>query len=56
MMQSGRMASLVARKAQLDVELQRETSAIYPNQNRLSILKRQKLMIKDQLQHMARSQ
>lgn len=49
-MQSGRLAYLMARKAQLDVEVDKETSAINPNQFRLHELKRRKLQIKEEIQ------
>lgn len=54
-MQSGRIASLVARKAQLDTEVQREAFSVNPNQTKLLALKRQKLQLKDQLQRIEKS-
>lgn len=46
---SGRTASLMARKAQIDVELQSEMMTRSPDQLRLSTLKRRKLMVKEEL-------
>ena len=55
-MQSGRIASLVARKAQLDTEVRREASSVNPDQTKLLALKRQKLQLKDQLYRLQQSQ
>lgn len=53
MVQSGRLAYLMARKAQLDAEVQRETTATTPDQLRLSALKRKKLLVKDEIRRVA---
>lgn len=49
MVLNGRVASLMARKAQLEAELQQETSRRYPDQIRLMTLKRRKLVVKEEL-------
>ncbi len=50
MIQNGRVASLMARKAQLEAELQQETSRRNPDQIRLMTLKRRKLIVKEELE------
>lgn len=50
MMQSGRLAYLMARKAQLDAEVNKESSTMNPNHLRLTKLKRQKLMLKEEIE------
>ncbi len=54
MVQNGRLASLMARKAQLEVELQRESVVHAPDQLRLTTLKRRKLVVKDEIDRLAR--
>lgn len=49
MMRYGRLAYLMARKAQLDSELHQEQTALNPDQVRLVLLKRRKLMLKDEM-------
>lgn len=53
MMQSGRLAFLMARKAQLDAEVNKEASAVHPDTLRLTQLKRQKLVLKEEIQRLA---
>lgn len=55
MVLNGRVASLMARKAQLEAELQQETSRRYPDQIRLMTLKRRKLIIKQELNQTAQA-
>jgi hypothetical protein len=43
------LAALVARKAQLEADLHRETRSPSPDQLRITAIKREKLHIKDQL-------
>ncbi|HEY1096507.1 MAG TPA: DUF465 domain-containing protein [Alphaproteobacteria bacterium] len=45
----GHKATLLARKAQLEADLHRETQSRAPNHLVISAIKRQKLVIKDQL-------
>lgn len=52
MMQFGRLAYLMARKAQLDSEVNKESSSVNPNQLRLTKLKRQKLMLKEEIERL----
>jgi len=54
-MQSGRLAYLMARKAQLDSEVQQETTHLIPDQFRLSALKRRKLMVKEEIERLAKA-
>jgi hypothetical protein len=53
MILNGRVASLMARKAQLEAELQQETSRRQPDQIRLTTLKRRKMVVKEELDQMA---
>ena len=53
MNQIGRVAALMARKAQIESELQRETSALSPDSLRLTTLKRRKLMVKEEIERLA---
>lgn len=53
MMHDGRFASLLARKAQIEGELQREMNVPMPDQVRLSTLKRRKLMVKDEISRLS---
>lgn len=53
MNQQGRLAALMARKAQLETELQRETSTASPDHLRLTTLKRRKLMVKEEIERLA---
>ena len=55
MVQNGRLASLLARKAQLESELQRENSFFAPDQLRLTTLKRRKLVVKEEIDRLARA-
>lgn len=55
MVQNGRLASLMARKAQLESELQRESGAYAPDQLRLTTLKRRKLVVKEEIDRLARA-
>ena len=48
-MYDGRLASLLAHKAQIEAELHRENNVPMPDQVRLSTLKKRKLMINDQI-------
>lgn len=50
MMQSGRLAHLMARKAQLEAEVNKESSVSNPNHLRLTHLKRQKLQLKEEIE------
>lgn len=52
-MQSGRLAYLMARKAQLDAEVNKENSSLHPDQVRLTQLKRRKLMLKEEINRLA---
>lgn len=52
---TGRTASLMARKAQIDIELQQEMISRTPDQLRLSTLKRRKLMVKEELDRLGMS-
>lgn len=45
-----RIATLRARHASLEAELQMETSRPHPDDNHISEIKRQKLRIKDEIQ------
>lgn len=45
----GHTAALFARKAQLEADLHRETRSPSPDHLRISAIKREKLLIKDQL-------
>ena len=47
-MQNGRLASLLARKAQIEVQTENERDHL-----KLSNLKRQKLMIKDEIERLS---
>ncbi len=49
-MQSGRLAYLMARKAQLDAEVHKESSSTHPDHLRLTHLKRQKLQLKEEIE------
>lgn len=53
MVQNGRLASLLARKAQIEAELQREGGAYAPDQLRLTTLKRRKLIVKEEIARLA---
>jgi hypothetical protein len=53
MIHNGRLASLLARKAQLEAEVQRELRVPMPDQLRLATLKKRKLVVKDEIQKMA---
>jgi hypothetical protein len=55
MIQTGRMAALMARKAQLESELQQESNRRYPDQIRVTTLKRRKLIIKEELNQIAQA-
>lgn len=55
MMQSGRLAHLMARKAQLDAEVNKESSNVNPNHIRLTQLKRQKLQLKEEIERISAS-
>ena len=55
MILNGRVASLMARKAQLEAELQQETSRRQPDQIRLMTLKRRKMVVKQELSQMAQA-
>jgi len=48
-MPSGRLGHLLARKAQLDNEVARESSAMSPDHVRVSALKRRKLILKEEI-------
>jgi hypothetical protein len=54
MTQNGRLAALMARKAQIESELQRETGTVSPDNLRLTTLKRRKLMVKEEIERLAR--
>lgn len=54
-MQSGRLAHLMARKAQIDSEVQQETSNLNPDQFRLTALKRRKLVIKEEIERLSKA-
>jgi hypothetical protein len=47
--QQGHLATLAARKAQLEADLHRETQSPSPDQLRISAIKREKLHIKDRM-------
>lgn len=49
----GRLGTLMARKAQLEAALQRESTLLTPDHLRISELKRQKLHIKEAIQDLA---
>lgn len=50
---NGRLAALVARKAQIESELHREATAMSPDTLRLTTLKRRKLMVKEEIDRLA---
>lgn len=52
MQQTGRVASLLARKAQLEAELEQEVTHRWPDMIRLTTLKRRKLAIKQELEQL----
>jgi hypothetical protein len=52
MIQNGRVASLMARKAQLEAELQQESSRKCPDMIRLTTLKRRKLVVKQEIEQL----
>lgn len=49
----GRLATLMARKAQLEAALQRESNSLAPDHLRISEIKRQKLHVKEAIQELA---
>lgn len=51
-MQPGRLAYLMARKAQLDAEVKQESSHLNPDSFRLTALKRRKLQIKEEIERL----
>jgi hypothetical protein len=52
-MQSGRLAQLMARKAQLDSAVNQERNSASADHLKLSALKRQKLMVKEEISRMS---
>lgn len=53
MVQNARIASLLARKVQIETELEQESSRRKPDMIRLATLKRRKLFIKEELSQLA---
>ena len=49
----GRLATLMARKAQLEAALQREQRSLNPDHLRMTAIKRQKLHIKEEILELA---
>ncbi|MDB5478612.1 MAG: hypothetical protein JWM96_1107 [Alphaproteobacteria bacterium] len=49
-MPQGRLGHLLARKAQLDAEVNREHGAMLPDTLRLAALKRRKLLVKEEIE------
>ena len=53
--QQGRLATLIARKAQLEADLHQEAHTASPDYLRISALKRQKLHVKEEIQELSRA-